>query len=153
MIYAALWRSRKRPLNENCNTEGQRWRLGVYCLAVEGESNMIFITFLPHRVFLLVGLFALQSLAQEFRATLQGTVTDPSNAALVEAAVSLKNVGTGGERTAKTDNAGHYIFQFLPPGSYELSIKAAGFKTEVRGGIGLSLGDNTRVDVELAIGQ
>ena len=110
-------------------------------------------SFVPHGVFLVVGLFSIQSMAQEFRATLQGTVTDPSKAALVEAAVTLKNTGTGVERGAKTDNAGHYIFQFLAPGNYELSVKAAGFKTEVRGGIGLSLGDNTRVDVELAIGQ
>ncbi len=107
----------------------------------------------PHRVLCLAVLFAVPSLAQEFRATLQGTVTDPSKAALVEAVVLLKNTGTGVERSTKTDNDGHYIFQFLPPGSYELSSKATGFKTDVRGGISLSLGDNTRIDVELAIGQ
>ncbi|MBK5293146.1 MAG: TonB-dependent receptor, partial [Acidobacteriia bacterium] len=98
-------------------------------------------------------VFACGGIAQEFRATLQGTTTDPANATIPGAVLTLKNTGTAVERKATADSVGHYIFQFLPPGSYTLSTKAPGFKTDVREGIQLSLGDNLRLDVELALGQ
>ncbi|MGH9671946.1 MAG: carboxypeptidase-like regulatory domain-containing protein, partial [Bryobacteraceae bacterium] len=91
--------------------------------------------------------------AQEFRATLQGTIHDSTQAVVPSAKVTLKNTATAVERTAATDAAGHYLFQFLPPGTYSLTTRAPGFKTDVRGGIQLSLGDNIRLDVDLAVGQ
>src|SRR5262245_37746282 len=80
--------------------------------------------------------------AQEFRGTLQGTITDPSKATIVGAEVVLKNIGTAVERTASTDSEGHYVFQFLPPGNYSLSTRAPGFKTIVHESIVLSLAEN-----------
>ncbi|MCC6859437.1 MAG: carboxypeptidase regulatory-like domain-containing protein [Bryobacterales bacterium] len=91
--------------------------------------------------------------AQEFRATLQGTITDPSQAAVPSATVVLRNVQTGIEREMPTDETGHYLFQFVAPGSYSLTVKASGFKTTVREGIALSLNDNIRLDVELPLGE
>ncbi len=98
-------------------------------------------------------VWAASALAQEFRGTLQGTITDPSKAAIVGAEVSLRNVDTAVERQATTDGEGHYIFQFLLPGSYSLTTKAAGFKTIVREGIALSVTENLRLDVELPVGE
>jgi len=63
------------------------------------------------RIFSLVFLAALIGAAQEFRATLQGNVVDPSQAGIPGATVILRNVDTGIERTAPTDETGHYIFQ------------------------------------------
>ena len=91
--------------------------------------------------------------AQEFRGTLQGDVTDPSHAAVVNAGVTLRNTDTGIERTAATDEAGHYVFPFVAPGTYLVTVKAAGFKTMVREGVHFSINDNLRVDVELPLGQ
>src|SRR5262249_42656817 len=91
--------------------------------------------------------------SQEFRATLQGTIHDSTKAVVPSAEVTLKNIATAVERRAAPDPAGHYLFQFLPPGTYSLTTRAAGFKTDVRDAIQLSLGDNIRLDVELAIGQ
>src|SRR4029450_3414933 len=90
--------------------------------------------------------------AQEFRATLQGTIHDSTQAVVPSAEVTLKNIATAVEGRAAPDAAGHYLFQFLPPGTYSLTTRAAGFKTDVRDGIQLSLGDNTRLDVDLAVG-
>ncbi|MBI3683513.1 MAG: TonB-dependent receptor [Acidobacteria bacterium] len=98
-------------------------------------------------------LLAAPGFAQEFRATLQGTVTDPSGAAVASAEVILRNLGTGVERKMNADEAGHYVFQFLPPAGYALITHAAGFKTDQRDGIVISLGDNIRLDVQLALGQ
>ena len=92
------------------------------------------------------------TMAQEFRATLQGDVVDPSKSTIPTAEVMLRNIQTGIERTTATDSSGHYIFQFVVPGEYSLTAKAAGFKTAVREGIALSLNDNIRLDVELALG-
>ncbi len=91
--------------------------------------------------------------AQEFRGTLQGTVTDPSNANIVGAEVVLRNTGTGIERRGATDGEGHYLFQFLPPGNYTLTTRMQGFRSDERSGIGITLGDNIRHDVQLQIGQ
>jgi hypothetical protein len=56
--------------------------------------------------------------AQEFRATLQGTVHDPSQAVVANATLVLLNVNTGVERKALSDTGGRYLFQFLAPGTY-----------------------------------
>ena len=95
---------------------------------------------------------ALCAEAQEFRATLQGDITDSSKATIPAATLTLKNTQTGLERTAEADQSGHYIFTFIVPGEYTLSAQAPGFKTAVRSGIALSLNDNTRLDVELSVG-
>src|SRR2546428_7453065 len=100
-------------------------------------------------IFLLCGALS----AQEFRGTVQGDVTDPSHAALANAGVTLRNVETGIERTAVTDESGHYVFPFVAPGGYTLTVKAVGFKTTVREGIQLSINDSLRVDAELPLGQ
>lgn len=102
---------------------------------------------------LIVGLLALAAFAQEFRATLQGTVTDPSHAAVAGAELTLRNTATGVERKAQTDALGYYVFQFLPPATYSLTTRMAGFKTDQRDGIVISLGDNIRLNVQLELGQ
>ena len=78
-------------------------------------------------------LFALflSSFAQDFRSTLQGTVSDPTQASVANAAISLRNVDTGQDRAVTANTDGFYIFQFLPPGAYELTVKAPGFRTSV----------------------
>ena len=92
------------------------------------------------------------ALCQDFRATLQGTVTDPSRASIAGARVTLVNVDTAVQRTKLTDTSGHYLFQFLPIGNYSLTLEAAGFKKVLREGIILELGANVRVDVPLELG-
>jgi hypothetical protein len=91
-------------------------------------------------------------MAQEFRATLQGTVTDPTRIVIPAAQASLRNRQTGLERTTAADRRGHYLFQFLPPGVYTLTVHAAGFRTAAREDIFLSLNSNVRLDVQMTIG-
>ena len=91
--------------------------------------------------------------AQEFRATLQGTITDPSQAAVPKALVTLKNTDTGIDRSVPSDETGHYLFPYVAPGNYSMTVEAPGFKTTVRDGIVLSVNDNLRLDVPLPLGQ
>ncbi len=90
--------------------------------------------------------------AQDYRAKVQGMVSDPSQAAIVAARVTLKNINTGVETTKETDATGRYLFDFVQPGTYSLAIEAPGFQKFVRENIvALTRGDIT-VDAQLAVG-
>ena len=71
-----------------------------------------------------------------------GTVVDPSGAAIVGAPVTLTNAGTSATRPGTTDSAGTYRFQNVEPGTYNITVKASGFKSEVQTGISV-LADET----------
>lgn len=108
---------------------------------------------MQRRLFFLTLLFAASLCAQDFRSTLQGTVSDPSNATIANATVTLRSVETGQDRVAAANTDGFYIFQFLPPGNYELTVKAAGFRTFVEKGITLALTQTLRQDISLQLGD
>src|SRR6185295_11880420 len=102
------------------------------------------------RILCLVGLAVMAARGQEFRATLQGTISDPTGAAVPNATVTLTSSDTGQERSDTTDADGHYLFTFVVPGRYSLNIRAVGFKTSLREDVSLSVNDSLRVDLELA---
>jgi len=91
--------------------------------------------------------------AQAVTATILGTVTDMSGAALPDAAVQVKNVGTGLTQTANTDGAGRFRAPDLGLGDYEVQASKAGFQTVVHKGITLTVGSESVVDFSLAVGQ
>src|ERR1041385_8791617 len=60
-----------------------------------------------------------------------GTVTDPSGAAVPNAKVVLKDLGTGNVRQTNTNSDGHYSFPDLSFGKFEITVSVAGFQTSV----------------------
>src|SRR5690242_18998450 len=52
-----------------------------------------------------------------------------------------------------TNSEGFYDFVALPPGSYEITFEAAGFRRQVRSGVDLSVNQNLRVDAALEVGS
>ena len=66
--------------------------------------------------------------AQEFRATIKGTVADTSQAALPGATVTVQNQDTNEVATATTNNEGAYTIPFLRPGVYTLTVEMGGFQ-------------------------
>jgi outer membrane receptor protein involved in Fe transport len=86
-------------------------------------------------------------------ATLNGTVADPSGAAVANAKVTVENTSTGLTRTARTSDAGLYSFPGVPVGSYDLTVEAPGFRVVKQTGISLTVGAVATVDVPLAIGS
>ena len=98
------------------------------------------------RLFVLT-VFAGALFSQEFRATLQGTVTDPSQAVIVGAASVLRNTDTGVERQGNTNGLGHFLFEDVMPHIGEPIYSAAGFKTIVRDKISLSVSQDARLDL------
>jgi hypothetical protein len=92
--------------------------------------------------------------AQVDTATILGTVTDSSGAVVPGANVTATNQLTGFSRSAKTSADGTYLIQFLPIGNnYRIQAEAFGFKTYVRTGIILEVGQNARADIPLELGQ
>ena len=77
--------------------------------------------------FLVVCIFLLSTiaLAQTFRGTILGTVSDSSGNLIAGATVKVHNNGTGLERTATTSSDGSYSIAELPIGIYTVTITQA----------------------------
>src|SRR6202050_3044631 len=71
-------------------------------------------------------------LAQSDRATITGTVVDPTGAFVANAPIQARNVGTGVVYPGATSTTGNYTIAQLPVGTYELSVSVQGFKKYVR---------------------
>jgi Carboxypeptidase regulatory-like domain/TonB dependent receptor-like, beta-barrel len=104
-------------------------------------------------VFLFVVAGANRLAAQVETATVSGTATDSSGAALVGAAVQARNVGRNITQSTITDAAGRYRVHDLPVGEYEVQASLSGFQTVVHKGITLTVGANLVVDFSLPVGQ
>jgi Carboxypeptidase regulatory-like domain len=106
---------------------------------------------------LLLGLAAFLILAgvnyAGVTASISGTVTDPSGAAVVGATVTVTNVDTGVTTTQQTNGQGYYSFQNLPLGRYNLDVQQVGFKAFRETGIVLEVNDSLVKDVTLQVGQ
>jgi Carboxypeptidase regulatory-like domain len=91
--------------------------------------------------------------AQVTGATLSGTVTDASGAAILNAQLSIKNTSTGVTRRVTTDSAGFYTAPNLLPGSYDVTFSAPGFTTVFESNLLLAVGDQRALDRAMQVGQ
>jgi hypothetical protein len=91
--------------------------------------------------------------AQGERGTFNGTVMDPSGAAVAGATVRVVNPATGVENTGSTTEAGVFRFPYLIPGTYRLSVSAPGFKQSVRDNVVLSVAQTLTLDFILEVGN
>src|SRR5690242_13786202 len=90
-------------------------------------------------------------LAQLGTATLVGTVTDPGGASIPGAKLELKHMATNQVFATTCNAAGDFVTANLPTGNYEAQVRAPGFKTELKTGILLEIGQTVRADFTLAI--
>jgi len=104
-------------------------------------------------VTIFVLLTAATLMAQTFRGTILGTVTDASGALVSGAAVKVRNVGTGQERSTTTSADGSYAIPELPIGTYVVSISQSGFQTSVANNVEVSVAGERRVDAQLKTGD
>src|SRR2546426_7540513 len=110
-------------------------------------------------ILLVVGLVAFSNIlcvslnAQVSSGSLSGTVTDTaSQAPIPDAQVRLINMATGVARRVATDNAGFYTAPDLLPGTYEMTVAAPAFTTQVRTGIAVSVGAGLFINVVMQAG-
>src|SRR5260221_3968110 len=95
-------------------------------------------------------LFAAQALAQE--ATIVGTVSDPSGAAVANAKVTVTNLDTNLSKDLTTNDSGQYTAVDIHIGHYNIKVETSGFKTAERKDLLLQVGDRARADFQLAVG-
>lgn len=100
-----------------------------------------------------IALLQLPLCAQESRASLGGTVTDPSGAVVTAAQLKLLNKDTGITFSAVSNETGQYRFLFLNPGNYQLTAEMQGFNSFVRDNLELHGSQSAVVDISLRIGQ
>ncbi len=91
--------------------------------------------------------------AQVEKATLSGTVTDPSGAVIVDAKVQAKNVNTSVTYSGATDTQGRYTLAEMQVGTYEVTAEKAGFQRMVQTGIVLSVGSRPILDFKMSVGR
>jgi hypothetical protein len=101
-----------------------------------------------------VGLFLLgccfQAFAQE--ATIVGTVTDQTGAALPKVAVTATNAATGKVSNTTSNDDGQYVLPGLALGQYTLKAQGTGFKVVEQKNIVLNVGDRIRIDFQMQVG-
>ncbi len=91
--------------------------------------------------------------AQSQNASLAGQITDPSGAFIPNAKVTVTSTERALHSDIATDVSGRYAFPNLTPGTYDLSVTAAGFRTYVQRGIVLLANQSQRVDAGLVVGD
>ena len=103
---------------------------------------------------LLAGLLTRWPLAaQRTTATISGTITDASGASVPAVTVHAISDDTGASQATVTDSQGRFRVAQLPVGTYHVQVEKAGFQSEVKTGIVLSVGNETVVDFGLTVGQ
>src|SRR5262245_28717935 len=101
----------------------------------------------------LIGAFAAPSSAQVASAELRGSILDSTGAAVGGAKVVALNTQTGVARDTISDATGNYVITLLPPGDYQITAEASGFRKLVQSGITLQINQQARLDLALQLGQ
>jgi hypothetical protein len=104
------------------------------------------------RAFLLGLVLAAAALAQLDTGIFSGRVTDASGAVVPNAPITVLETQTNFTTDAQTNAEGLYRIPTLRPGSYKITVKAPGFKTAVRDGLELHVGENQEVNIALEVG-
>jgi Carboxypeptidase regulatory-like domain/TonB dependent receptor/TonB-dependent Receptor Plug Domain len=118
-----------------------------------GGSKKTVGSFLVLLILTIAMTISAPSEAQVVGGTLSGTVTDTSGAVIPNAQVTIKNIATQVSGAFATDVAGFYAAPNLLPGSYEVTIAAPGFATEVRTGIRLTVGAQQVLNLIMQVGR
>ena len=98
-------------------------------------------------------VFAIPIQAQELRGGVRGTITDSSGSIVAGAQITLRNVETGVQNTRASSATGDYLFDFVSPGTYSLTVELQGFRTFVQENILVQTRSDLTVNARLEVGQ
>jgi outer membrane receptor protein involved in Fe transport len=104
-------------------------------------------------VALVLSGLSVPAFAQRNTATVTGMVVDMSGGVLPGADVELTNEGTGIVERQVTSASGEFIFNYVPGGSYTITISIQGFKTSTTKGIEVGAAQNIRRTFQLEVGE
>ena len=104
-------------------------------------------------LFLVVMLLFAVSARAQYRASIQGVVTDPEGAVVSGATLTLTNLDTNLALTAASDANGVYNFNALPSGRFSLTVESKGFKKKVLANVGIIPEQANALNIQLDLGQ
>ena len=90
--------------------------------------------------------------AQAQTASINGSVTDPTAAAIPDAHVTVASVDTGSRRETTSNDQGYYSVPLLQPGNYRVTVQKEGFRPISRSGITLEVEQAARINFVMEIG-
>ena len=79
------------------------------------------------------------------------TVKDPKGGVVTNATVTARDVAKGLERTGASDGQGGYSVHLLPPGTYAVTVEAAGFAKAEAPGVSITVGQLAELPVALTL--
>ena len=97
------------------------------------------------------GLLAVAASAQEYRARVQGLVSDATDAVVAGAVVRLRNVATDVQVVRQTDSYGRYLFDLVEPGAYTLTGEMAGFARYLQENIPVQNRGDITINIKLQL--
>jgi hypothetical protein len=100
---------------------------------------------------LLSGICSTAAWAQ-FRASIQGVVTDAQGAAIVGATVKLTSKETNRTQEIKSGDEGFYRFDRLAPGGYSMTAEMRGFKKKLLENVQVEAEESQGVNIQLEVG-
>ena len=98
-------------------------------------------------------LLALTTANAQFRAGIQGTISDSNGALVPGARISLKDLETGKVQEVTSSEEGFYRIVGLAPGRYELTVEKEGYKKSLSENVNVQAENVQGVDVILEIGE
>ncbi len=104
-------------------------------------------------VFSVCALFLVASAHAQYRASIQGVVTDPQGGIVSGATVTLINLETNQTQTATTSDQGIYNFNGLAPSKYSISVEKTGFKKKVLDNVGVIAEQANALNIQLDVGE
>ena len=123
-----------------CCSHPKSLALSRSCSTKNRAARLIPLSLAASLCLLLALATAVKTQAQAAGGTVSGTVTQEGGAVMPDVHVSIKEASTGLARTATTNTSGLYNVPDLPAGSYEMTLAATGFVTQVWTGITVTAG-------------
>ena len=100
-----------------------------------------------------VAIFCISAAHAQFHASVQGTVTDPTNKVVAGAKVTLTDQATGVSRDTTTGGSGSYTFPEVAAGMYTVTVTAPNFKTFVSKDVDVQAEQPRGLEIKLELGQ
>ncbi len=116
------------------------------------QTNRRLLQVFPAMLALLF-LMSIPALAQTFRGSINGTITDPSGAVVPGAKVTAIDTATSAARETVSSGAGEFSFSDLPLSTYTIKVEAAGFQTTEVTGVQVQAGKIYTLPVKLSVAQ
>ena len=117
------------------------------------SSTVIRVTMIASLFLASVVGLTIPAISQSSSSSVNGVVTDPAQAVVAGAKVTLKNVDTNVERITVSNAAGNYFFNSVPPARYILTFAAKNFQTETISAFEIAVAQAVTINATLKVGD